>query len=97
MTSVVTSAFATATETADAIQAKKISALEVVRQTFERIDRHNPVLNAIVWEDRERALARARQAGRGVGATTHCPRLLSFAKLLANLVGGFSPPPQFAD
>jgi amidase len=30
--------------------------------TFQRIDLHNPKLNAIIWQDRERALARAKQA-----------------------------------
>jgi amidase len=55
-------AFATAAETADAVRRKKISASELVNLTFQRIERHNPTLNAIVWQDRERAMARAREA-----------------------------------
>src|SRR5882672_1531361 len=55
-------AFATAAETADALREKKISASELVNMTFQRIDRHNPRVNAIVWQDREQALARAKQA-----------------------------------
>src|SRR5262245_8704701 len=55
-------AFATAAETAGAVRAKKISASELLQLTFDRIDRHNPQLNAIVWQDRDRAMARAREA-----------------------------------
>jgi amidase len=55
-------AFATAAETADALRQKQISARELMSLTFGRIDRHNPKLNAIVWQDRERAMARAKQA-----------------------------------
>jgi len=55
-------AFATAAETADALRKKKISASELVNMTFQRIDRHNPRVNAIVWQDREQTLARAKHA-----------------------------------
>src|SRR5712691_449700 len=55
-------AFATVAETADALRKKKISASELVNMTFQRIDRHNPRVNAIVWQDREQALARAKHA-----------------------------------
>ena len=55
-------AFATAAETADALRKKKISASELVNMTFQRIDRHNPKVNAIVWQDREQAPARAKHA-----------------------------------
>ena len=55
-------AFATAAKTADALRKKRISAAELLDLTFQRIDRHNPALNAIVWEDRERATNRARKA-----------------------------------
>ena len=55
-------AFATAAKTADALRRKQISASELLSHTFERIDRFNPKLNAIIWEDREGAVARAKQA-----------------------------------
>ena len=55
-------AFATAEETAAAVRAKTISARELVRLTFDRIDRRNPQLNAIVWQDRDRAMAHALEA-----------------------------------
>jgi amidase len=55
-------AFATAGEMAEAVRRKTISASELMSVTFQRIDRHNPTLNAIVWQDRERAMARAKQA-----------------------------------
>jgi amidase len=55
-------AFATAAETADAVRKKRISARELMEITLRRIDLHNPTLNAIVWQDREQAIARARLA-----------------------------------
>jgi amidase len=55
-------AFATADESADAIRSKKISATELLDLTLRRVDLHNPAINAIIWQCREQALARARQA-----------------------------------
>jgi Asp-tRNA(Asn)/Glu-tRNA(Gln) amidotransferase A subunit family amidase len=55
-------AFASAMESADAIRARRISAIELLNLTFQRIDHHNATINAIVWQSREQALARARQA-----------------------------------
>lgn len=55
-------AFATAAETAAALRDRRISATDLVRLTFERIDHHNPQLNAIVWQDRDRAMMRAHEA-----------------------------------
>src|SRR5262245_39308528 len=60
-------AFATAAETAEAIGTKKISARELLRATFDRIDRHNSTLNAIVWQDRRRAMARAAELDEALG------------------------------
>jgi amidase len=74
-----TPAFATAAETAEAVRKKTISARELARLTFDRIDRHNPALNAIVWQDREQAMARAERAdnalakGRRAGALLGVP------------------------
>jgi amidase len=58
----IESAFATAAETAAALRSRRISARDLLDLTFERIDRHNPTLNAIVWQDRDQAMARARGA-----------------------------------
>jgi amidase len=58
----IESAFATASETVDAIRAKQISARELLDMTFQRIDRHNRAVNAIIWENREDAIARATRA-----------------------------------
>jgi amidase len=55
-------AFATTTEMAHALHTKRISARELLDLIFDRIDRHNPQLNAIVWQDRDRAIARALEA-----------------------------------
>jgi amidase len=55
-------AFATAADTAEAVRTKRISASELMDLTFQRIDRHNPKVNAIIWQNREQAMARAKQA-----------------------------------
>jgi amidase len=57
-----TPAFATAADMANALRRKEISASELLDITFQRIDLHNPKLNAIIWQDRERAQVRAKQA-----------------------------------
>jgi amidase len=61
-------AFATAAETADAIRKKRISASELMNIAMQRVDRHNPALNAIVWQDREQAAARAKQADEALAS-----------------------------
>ena len=61
-------AFATATDTANAVRDQKISATDLLNIEFKRIDRYNSGLNAIVWQDRERALARAKQADAAAAA-----------------------------
>jgi len=49
---------------AAAVREKTISATELLDLTFQRIDLHNPKLNAIVWECRDEARARAEEADR---------------------------------
>jgi amidase len=60
--------FAAAAESADAVRTKRISASELVTLMFQRIDRDNPALNAIVWQNREQAMARARQADEALAS-----------------------------
>ncbi|HEY6341049.1 MAG TPA: amidase [Bryobacteraceae bacterium] len=55
-------AFATAEETAGEIRGGKISASELLDLTFQRIDLHNASVNAVIWQFRERAAARAHEA-----------------------------------
>lgn len=59
-------AFATAVESADAIRSKTILATELLDLTFRRVDLHNPKINGIVWQFREQAMARARQADKAL-------------------------------
>ncbi|MGB2636135.1 MAG: amidase family protein [Candidatus Acidiferrum sp.] len=54
--------FASAQEAAEAIRKKHISSFELTQQTFARIDKYNPQLNAFAYQLREDALARAMQA-----------------------------------
>ena len=78
-TNAFTPAFATAVEMANAIRKKDVSATELLEITFQRIDRHNPKLNAIIWQNREQAMQRAKEAddalaqGRVLGALHGVP------------------------
>ncbi|MCQ9367991.1 amidase family protein [Brevibacterium sp. 91QC2O2] len=56
----------------------EVSSEEAVRAHFERIDAVNPALNAVITEDRERALAEAREADAArleMGADGELPAL----------------------
>jgi amidase len=64
--SAISAGFAAAAEMAEAIRARRISASELLALTFQRIDRYNAALNAIVWQDRDRAMARAKQADQAL-------------------------------
>ena len=57
-------AFASALEAARAIRRGDVSSVELTRHMLERIDKHNPKLNAIVVDIREEALRRAEAADR---------------------------------
>ena len=54
--------FRSATEIARAIRERRVTAVEALEHFLARIDRFNPRLNCIVWQDRERARARAKAA-----------------------------------
>ncbi len=54
--------FASALGAAEAIRKKQISSVELTQQTFARIDRCNPQLNAFAYQTRDEAIARAKQA-----------------------------------
>jgi len=58
--------FRTATELADFIRKRNISAQEVVRAHLDQIEKHNPRLNAVVTVDAEGALQRAAEADRAL-------------------------------
>jgi amidase len=55
-------AFNSASELASLLRARDISAVELLEHYLARVQAHNPALNAVVTLDRERALARAREA-----------------------------------
>jgi len=54
--------FTPATELARLYRARKASPLEVMRAVLERLDRINPLVNAVVTLDREAAVRQARRA-----------------------------------
>ena len=58
--------FGSALDAAAAINARKISSVELTRHVFERIDKFQPKLNAFVYLMREEALLRARRADEAV-------------------------------
>jgi len=58
--------FASALAAAEAIRAKKVSSVELTRHVFDRIDRHNPAINAFTYQLREEALAQAQKADQAL-------------------------------
>ena len=56
--------FGSATQLARAVRSGAVSSVELLRGYLERVDRLNPRINAIVIDDRERALKDARAADR---------------------------------
>src|SRR5689334_17037757 len=54
--------FSSTAQLAAAIQARHMSAVEVLDAHLAQIERHNPALNAVVTLDAERARTRARDA-----------------------------------
>ena len=56
----------TASEIASSVRLKKLSATEVTRAHFERLDDVNPKINAVVQDCREEALQAARQVDKAV-------------------------------
>jgi len=59
-------AFRSARQLASLVRRKRIGCLELLDLYLERVERHNPALNAIVVLDAERARERARQADRAL-------------------------------
>ena len=51
-----------AQETLAALRAKQIAARELVERTFQRLDKYNPIINAVVWQSRHDAMTRAGRA-----------------------------------
>ena len=56
--------FGSAGQLARAVRTGQVSAVELLRAYLERVDRLNPAINAIVVDDRERALKDAKAADR---------------------------------
>jgi amidase len=54
--------FASALQAAEAIRKKQVSSVELTRHVFERIERHNPAINAFAYLLKEDALAQAKKA-----------------------------------
>ncbi|MBE6031744.1 MAG: amidase [Clostridiales bacterium] len=71
--------FMSAAEMAANIRSKKLSPVEVTKYFLERIEKRNPSLNAFVYTDVEKALARAKEieadimAGKPVGLFAGVP------------------------
>ena len=64
--------FKSATDLMALLDAREISARELLGHCLDRVERHNPALNAIIWQDAEaaRAAADASDARRSKGETT---------------------------
>ena len=58
--------FRSAKELASALRAKKIGCLELLDLYLERVERHNPRINAIVWMNADAARKRAKAADKAL-------------------------------
>lgn len=54
--------FQSAVQLAAAIRARDVSSVELLNHFLDRVETHNPKLNAIIWMDKEGALKRAEAA-----------------------------------
>lgn len=62
--------FGSALDAAAAIRARKVSAVELTQHTFRRIDAFDPKINSYVYQLRDQALDRARQADEALARNT---------------------------
>ncbi len=62
--------FKTATELTELLTSGKISSLELLEHFLARVEKYNPALNAIIWQDAERARRRAQEADAARAAGT---------------------------
>jgi amidase len=66
--------FGSASALASALRNGRVSSVELLKAYLARVDRINPTLNALVVDDRDAALKRARAADRALaGGTTRGP------------------------
>src|ERR1041384_6341315 len=65
--------FGSALQAAAAIAARKISAVELTRHVFQRIDQFQPKLNAFVYQMRQEALEAAGRADEAVARKRKSP------------------------
>ena len=71
--------FESATGLMSRLDAREIGARELLDHFLERVERHNPSINAIIWQDAERARAEAdasdrrRAAGESIGPLDGLP------------------------
>jgi amidase len=68
-------AYQTTTELVALLQARQVSAVELLDRSIARIEAHDPTLNAVVVRDFERAHAAAREADQVWGCGEHRPLL----------------------
>ena len=68
-------AFSSATELAGMVRRREIGALELLDLYLERVDRHNPLINAVIWQDRDGARDAARAADERTAAGGELPPL----------------------
>ena len=67
---------------AELVKKKKVKPAELVEAAIERIERHNPKLNAVVFKgyDEARARARAKSSGAFAGVPMLLKDILGFKK-----------------
>ncbi len=77
--------YASATDLAARIRARKVSSAEVTQATLARIEAHEPRVNAFVMVDGERAMATARAADALAAQGGELPPLLGVPVTIKDL------------
>jgi amidase len=67
--------FSSATELADALRRRELTAVELLDACLAAVDARNGELNAVVWRNDEQARASAAEADRRIAAGEHAPFL----------------------
>lgn len=65
--------FLTVTDLAELLRTRQVSAVDAAQFYLDRVDAVNPLVNAIVWMDRDDVLRRAREADRRLADGTARP------------------------
>jgi amidase len=87
--------FASALDLASKIRSREVSPLEALEASLARIDRLNPLVNAVVWRDDDAARAQAEEIGRRIAAGEDAGPFAGVPTLVKDLTKARGQPATF--